>query len=161
MECNPHFCPAIFWGPQPNSGAAWTHKNPRAPVRQKAKSSSQDTKWDKQEGNSCSWERKGRQPEGIRKQIHKSCFKYLILTHAFCLPIWKERTTWRLPSLSRPGTTDRGLGELTLIRILTFAGFFQFPQDSAGSGASAASQRVSCWSRAAEEEGKWFSLYAL
>ena len=56
---------------------------------------------------------------GTRKQIHKSRFKHWILTRTFGLPIWKERTTWKFPFFSQPGITDRDLGQLTLIRILT------------------------------------------
>ena len=58
----------------------------------------------------CPWDRMVQQPVGIRKQIHKSPFKDLILTHMFCLLIWKEKT-WSFPFLFEPGTTDRDLEE--------------------------------------------------
>ena len=59
------------------------------------------------------------QPASIWKRIQESWVKNLILTHAFCLSVWKERTTWCFPFFSQPVTTDRDLGGLTLIRILT------------------------------------------
>lgn len=112
-----------------------------------AEPSSQDTTWDKQEGNNYSWERKDRQSVSTQKQMYKSQMKYWILTNCFACPseFGKERTTWNFTFLSSPGTTYRELGELTLVKILTLCWLWSvFPGfQSAGPRASDVSQQMS------------------
>ena len=154
----PTFLSAHILGGSPTRQWSYPHtQQPSAPGREKVKLSGHKAS---SESEVCPWESTGRPPVGTQKQIHKSGFEHWILTQAFCLPIWKERTAWRWPFFSQAGITGRGLGKLTLISILTLRGLPPASQASAHAGAS----RVcpgSPWSQVAEEEESTFSLYSL
>lgn len=129
----------ILGGSQPDNGAVCTHKNPRTHIPQLGrKPSSQDTKGDKK-GMAV--------PE--RKQVNnqsvpdsKFTSHHSIQTKSYkciCLPIesGKKGMTWSFPFLPPPGTT---ISESWLREFSPSAGFSQFPQHPAGSGASGVSQ---------------------